>query len=177
MSSDNPNTLDDYSGPWRDGTLLVVRRDSNMPARCMRCAAPSAHLNQVTLHWHPRHGKRGFGVGAGLDLLAETQSFRLRYGYCDMHRPFIGAHLASNLLGVLAGGLLVLGRLTTLATKPGWPMVFIFIVAGVALLLAIIASVWPREARIVRITPGGTAWISGFGEAHLAQLPPLPPDY
>lgn len=174
MPSDDPKNLDDYTGPWRDGSMLVVRRDSTMPTRCMRCNAPTDCLNHVTLHWHPRHGKRGIGIRAGLDLLAESQSFPLCYGYCDAHRPFIGAHLASNLLGLLAGGLLVLGLLTTMAIKPGWPMVLIFLAAGIALLLAIGASLWPREARIVRISSGGTAYISGFDDLYLASLPELP---
>jgi hypothetical protein len=172
-----PILRDDQAiGVWRDDHLLVVARDAQTPMRCMRCNAPIEALDEVVLRWNPKRSFQGIGIKEGFARLAESQSFRLRYGRCPAHRPILSAHLTSSIFGVLTIAFLMAALCSTTVVRPGMPLVLLCCGAGASLLIALAASIWPREARVVRISPGGRAWVTGFGDAYLDALPQLSPD-
>ncbi|WP_408951296.1 hypothetical protein [Lysobacter sp. Hz 25] len=43
---------DDLTGPWRDGTDLVVRPDARLPPRCIKCNAPASAIKRRRYYWH-----------------------------------------------------------------------------------------------------------------------------
>ena len=158
---------------WHDQGLLVVEQDASMPLRCACCNARIATLDEVVLSWHPKRAFRGIGVRDGFELLAETQSFRLRYGYCSAHRPILSSHLVSNIFGVLTVAFLMTALCSVTLLRPGWPFLWLLCGAVASLFIAIAASMWPWGVRVVRMSPGGRAWVSGFGDAYLNALPVL----
>lgn len=46
--------LKEPGGAWRDGKLLVMRPEANLPDRCIRCNAPAGGFRfKRNLSWHP----------------------------------------------------------------------------------------------------------------------------
>lgn len=37
---------------WRQGKLVVTRRDAHFPGRCIKCNAPASNSSKLQLYWH-----------------------------------------------------------------------------------------------------------------------------
>lgn len=40
-------------GVWRNGNLLIMRRNASLPERCVKCNRPATHSRLQKLSWHP----------------------------------------------------------------------------------------------------------------------------
>ena len=155
---------------WRDGKMVVLRRGSDFPDRCIKCNQPSVSpRRQTTLIWH--HG--AWYLLLPLVLLYVVVSILVRrrtvvhIGLCARHQRRVvwgrvvgwGGFLA--LVAMLVGGAML--------RAPG--------LAVLALLLllpwAVAAIVVNRQLLAVRIDRETTR-MKGFGPAFLASLPELP---
>jgi hypothetical protein len=119
-------------GAWREGDLVVVRKSSALPDRCVRCGAPSGSLRlRQRYYWHhPALYILAFGAVLvyAIVALAVRKSATLDLGLCAHHsrrrrRALVGGWSCAG-LGVLALGT------SLVADKPA------FVALAVALFLA-----------------------------------------
>lgn len=164
--------LDADGSLWRDGKILVLRKGSDFPDRCIKCNQPSVMpRRRYKLSWHPW----GWYVLLPLNILfyaivAAIVSNRteVRIGLCANHQRRV---LWGRIVGW--GGfaaMLALG-LTAAALESPTPGI-----VALALLLpwAIAAIVVNRQVLPARID-GQFTRLKGCGPAFLASLPDRTP--
>ena len=101
-------------------------------------------------------------------MLLRTETVSLRLPRCERCRPLVNPRVISTLSGVVAGGLAVGALFTNFNGNRMGPFVWCL---GAAFVVAIVAAVWPREARVVRVDRP-FVWLAGFSPEYLATLPP-----
>lgn len=124
------------AGPWRDGQMLVVERDGELPARCVQCgiASGSSRLRQK-YHWH--HPALYLLALPALLLyvivaLSIRKSATLHLGLCQ-------THFARRRRAVIGGWLLASGGIgAAIAVAGGGPD----FLAAVSLALILSGAVW-----------------------------------
>lgn len=153
---------------WREGAVLRVRGEGELPARCVKCNAPAtAPMQRRTYYWH--HPAlyllllANFLIYLVVALIVRKQ-LRVAAGLCDAHRRRRRNWLALAWLGTFAGiGTVIAGT----GAEHGAAILFGFVL----LLSTLVAGL--MGARILsasRIDADG-ARFKGCGEAFLAGLP------
>jgi hypothetical protein len=121
-------------GVMRDGKVLVVPRDNDLPERCVKCNAPAhAPIRQRTVYWHHPAVYIAFFINIILYIilaLAMRKTAKLSPGLCERHKRkrtlglwvgwggfFVMTIVVLPLLGALMDiGGMVIGILLILAT-------------------------------------------------------------
>ena len=153
---------------WREGKILVCRRDTAFPERCVKCNEPAQEpLSRFNLRWH--HGAWYLLILLNLLLYVIVAMFVrksavLEVGLCAAHRRrrllarVIGwGGLAAIVLCFVGGGMFSLD--------------WLFAAGGIAILPWAIASVLlAPQIRAARIDEE-TLRVKGCGRDFLATLP------
>lgn len=155
---------------WRDGKVLVVRPDSPLPARCVKCNAP-AHLplKRRKMYWHPAWVYLLLFLSPLIYIIVALivrKCATLSPGLCDAHRR---RHWLGIALG-WGGSLLALLLMFLGATYEYCSMAVI----GMILFLgAIVAGI--ILARVLQPERIDKDYIRlrGCGQAFLDTLPPF----
>jgi len=170
-----PATSD--GGVWRDADLLVVRKGSVLPARCVKCNEAAERWKKQTLYWH-HPGLYVLLLSPLIYLivvLIVRQSIALPIGVCRRH-------LARRRRVIFVAWLLVFGGLGTMiltgslvgAARRDFALPVLL--SGIAMMIVgafygVLGArlLWPK-----RIDPY-FAWINGASPEYLAELPEVPP--
>ena len=163
--SHSPNNA---QGVWRDGSLLVMTKETTLPNRCVKCNAPAIKLLKRTVEWYPRYVILVFILIriVGLILYFCTRKRVTVYiGLCE-------AHINRRRIGVFAGvSLLMLGLITffgALSSEnfslalPG----LLFVLVGIV----VMATMW-RVVSASKIQEPNV-WVKGIHIDFLETLPP-----
>ena len=137
----------------------------------MRCNLEIPQIQQVDLRWQGQSGLFAPKVVQAIHMLATSENVRVCYGYCDKHRPWISARAISTIFGLLGALMLLMGLGTMFMPGKPYPKIIYYLLGSIVpFTIAIIAAVWPWEARVKK---KGTrhAWVTGFGKAYLDDLP------
>ena len=166
-------------GVWRDGGLLVVRKGSVLPARCVKCNEPvEGKRKRQTLYW----------CSPWVYLLVISplilvivymiirQSIVVQTAVCRQHRSQRNRVILVAWLLVFGGvGLIILGGTMMDNHRPndlGLPL----ILAGCVLVVAgPIYGVTAARLQWAKRIDSYFAWLKGASPDYLAELPELPP--
>jgi hypothetical protein len=123
-------------GVWRDGNILVIRKGTALPQRCLRCGLPGSDRLDHLYYWH----SQALYLLVILNLLIYAivaMSLRkkalVRLNLCDRHaklrrRGFTVGWIAGG--GGLLGALLAIGR-------PEYAMFALMVALGGAIVFAV----------------------------------------
>jgi uncharacterized membrane protein len=169
-----------YRGPWRQGNLLVVHRDSKLPPFCVRTNVPAETTMQRTVSWfHPLVYIALLTCLLIFLLLAKLLQQRLTLTL-PLSKAFVEQRkrqiFVSGLLTSCGLLLLVLGLVLAVTgdLDQPWPLVTL-IVLGLSIFTA--GSLWVN--RVIAIVSaqkidGDFAWIKGVHTGYLERLPVWP---
>ncbi|MEX2560535.1 MAG: hypothetical protein WD403_11505 [Pirellulales bacterium] len=167
-------------GVWRDGPLLVMRRDAVLPDLCIKCNLPAGGRRLMrTLYWHHPLvylslllwvlcGPLPFIVLA----LALRRKAKVAIGVCTRHlarrRRAILIGWTASLLGIalFVAGVLQSGDLAGLLILAGVLLVLCGVVYGVS--IAAVISPKRIEAEYVFIKRAGPEYLAQFPAWRLA---------
>ncbi|HEX3999211.1 MAG TPA: hypothetical protein VHX65_11725 [Pirellulales bacterium] len=166
-------------GVWREANLLVVRKGSLLPDRCVKCNEPMAGRRKRQTHYWHSPWLYILIISPIIFIIVSMivrQSVVLQTGVCRRHRAQRNRILLVAWLLFFGGiGAIIYGAclLDDRQTQDfGWPT----ILAGCGLIIGgaiygVICSrlLWPK-----RIDPY-FAWMNGASSVYLAELPELPP--
>jgi len=167
--------LVDDQGLWRKGNILVMRKGSQLPARCVKSNQPTDRRLKRSLYWHHPAIYLSILISIWIYIILALilrKSATVYVGLCDewfakRHRAmFIGWFL------VLAGiGLFVAG-IATVDRSDAFPWM---LVAGPLVFLggAIYGLLAARMVAAVRISDD-YVWLKGVHPSFLADLPEWP---
>lgn len=162
-----PYNPEQPEGVWRDGSLMVMTKETVLPKRCVKCNAPAIKLLRRTVEWYPRYVILVFILIriAGLILYFCTRKrMTVHIGLCEGHlskRRFgmlIGAIMSS--LGVLA----FFAAVTSDSPQLAIPTIFLFLVG-----IIVMVSMW-RTVTAKKIEEP-YVWVKGVSSAFLDTLP------
>lgn len=166
--AEQPYNLNYAQGVWRDGSLMVMTKETVLPNRCVKCNAPAIKLLKRTVEWYPRYVILVFIFIriVGLILYFCTRKRVTVYiGMCE-------DHLNKRRLGMLGGGLMLgLGffffvvALSSDSPQFAFPALLLFLVG-----IIIMVSMW-RTVTAKKIEEP-YVWVKGVNNAFLETLPP-----
>jgi DNA-binding NarL/FixJ family response regulator len=159
---------------WRDGNQVVVLRDSELPALCVRCAGPGVYR----LEQDVSRSSRYFLV---LFTFVVTRSSRVAFWLCrfhaerrekDLRLAWIGVALVAFLFVTLLFGYVGLAN----AIPGGSAVVSIVGVGGLAagLMLGLYGWYATRLPQATHIGPSGDIWLAGVAQSLRETLPAIP---
>lgn len=155
-------------GVWRDGSLLVMTKETILPNRCVKCNAPAIKLLKRTVEWYPRYVILIFIL---IRIVGLILYFILRkrvtvyIGLCE-------AHLNRRRIGVITGlSLFMLGLITFFGalTNENFPLALpglLFVLVGII----VMALTW-RVVSASKIQEP-YVWVKGIHRDFLETLPP-----
>lgn len=164
-------------GPWRDGSLVVVRTGGKLPLRCVKRDAPVERLAKIELSYVPAWvilvlflGSPCLWLLVGLIL---QQKVPLAFGLSAAARTVLRVHAVVTYVLAFSG----LGAIgwfvarTATATPTRQPSFW----WGVAGLILFVVGAFYGTVQVpvlkVRRLQGDLAWLSGACPAFLARLP------
>jgi hypothetical protein len=158
----------DGSAMWRDGKVLVLRKDARFPDRCIKCNAPSvAPKRRYRLSWH----SSGLYLLLLLALLLYVivaaivrKTAVVHVGLCERHQKRV---LWGRIIGW--GGLALEVLLVWAATST--PYDICGIVAFVLVIPWLIASVWVNRLVLPERIDDKYVRLKGCGHEFLRSLP------
>lgn len=123
--------LEGGDGIWRDGALLIMRKDAVLPDRCVKCNTPAEGLRlRRNLSWHPSGWYVLLLISIPIYVIAALivrKTAKIEIGLCANHKSRRRRAIAVGWVLSLAGlGLLVYG----ISAEIGWVLLI-----GVVLLL------------------------------------------
>lgn len=123
--------LEGGEGLWRDGALLIMRKDAVLPDRCVKCNAPAEGQRlRRNLSWHPSGWYILLLISIPIYVIAALivrKTAKIEIGLCAGHKSRRRRAIAVGWVLSLAGiGLIVYG----LSAEIGWALLI-----GVGLLL------------------------------------------
>lgn len=164
---------DDRDGPWRDGKDLVVRHDTRLPERCIKCnAAAKLPLKRKRYFWH--HGGWYLLILINLILYAIVALFArkktyMSAGLCEQHSKRRIIAIVAMLVGFcVAMGLVVFALGGGGESGPALlPIAAVLFIASIVIGMVAGRAVYPKRIgeRYARF--------AGCGRAFLDTLPPF----
>jgi hypothetical protein len=154
-------------GVWRDGSLMVMTKETVLPNRCVKCNAPAMKLMKRTVEWYPRYVILVFLLIriAGLILYFCTRKrVTVHIGLCE-------EHINKRRFGVLAGGvLLLIGFLSFFGgigneNVPVFMLGLLLILAGIFVMVTIWRTVTAKKIEEPYV------WVKGVHRDFLDTLP------
>ncbi|MGO1003197.1 hypothetical protein [Lysobacter sp. CA196] len=159
----------EQAGPWRDGKDLVAQRNSELPARCVKCNADAKTPKLFQrYYWH----HRGWHLLILFNLViyvivrvAIRKSARLNVGVC-------ADHARQRLVAMWAVALLLVASVATLLVAMNERLGAVAYLSSLALLIAATA-VGLLKARLLYPKRIGERYarFAGCGDEFLATLP------
>ena len=163
-----PYNSDYAQGVWRDGSLLVMTKETVLPNRCIKCNSPAIKLLRRTVEWYPRYVILVFLLIriVGLILYFCTRKRVTVYvGLCE-------DHLNRRRFGMLAGGALLLlgllfffGALSSESPQFAIPALLLFLTG-----IVVMVTMWRTIAAKKIQEP--YVWVKGVHADFLDTLPP-----
>lgn len=160
-------------GVWRDGDLLMMRKDAVLPDRCFKCNGPaSGRRLKVRLRWNEPIRV----LGVRLPSLTD-HSAKIEVSLCSEHRRKRRIAAASSglfcLLGIAATFALIsltIARAVPPSQQPVWPMALMIVslVAAVAIEVCSASPVRPQKIDEVHV------WLNKVDPRYLDQFSPFP---
>jgi hypothetical protein len=157
-------------GVWRLNRQIVLRPNTPMPDRCVKCNAPANGIRlKRQLSWHPSPYYLLIFIGLLIyvivALIVRKQAV-VHIGLCEAHRARRRFTIGSCWLAALAGIVAIFGG-ANLATGGGW--LVLMGITGILAALVVGATAVPivSAAKI----DGELVWIRGAGREFLDSLP------
>lgn len=171
--------LDTYHEAWRDGKVLVVRREAELLDRCLKCAVPTVEYRDKfsrIVSWHRPIWFLLVFISWPLYLIAYyfvRHRTRLTVALCPLHRrKRVRAMTVGWLCAIVGlGSIFAAGMMSGPETDPK-PLLAIAFVAGLVLLFAglIVGAVGSRVF-VARRMDKHFVWLSRVSPDYLATLP------
>jgi hypothetical protein len=162
-----PYNLNYSQAAWRDGSLLVMTKETILPNRCVKCNAPANKLLSRTVEWYPRYVIIFF-------LLIRIVGLILYFCLRKRVTVYIGLcedHVNKRRFGILAGCVMMLiglagffGALVNESFGLGVLLLLIFL-AGIITMV----TVW-RTITATKIQEP-YVWVKGVSKDFLNTLP------
>jgi hypothetical protein len=172
---------DSLEGVWQDDGLLVMRLDTRLPNRCIKCNSEEGVRHKVVKATAYSHWKLPFALFFQIIpprlLVYLFRQVSVEVALCRKHSSKWRRNLRINLpLTAIGFGLLVLGfysRVTNpdigedpLAKYLGFSGLMLFIIGALSCVVGGDAVYLKRRA-------SGCVWLKGAGQDYLASLPRL----
>ncbi len=170
---------------WREGDVLVVRRDRPMPPVCVFTGQPAVRTVKCLFHWQEKPPAGGIG-GLALNYARDVWKVPLAVPLADdlMRRRTIGwilfgltAWLGISTIALLIGAQVYLGGLPAGPEKKWWNDLGVPIIAMGGVILtcfAMLGSYKIMPMPTVRLKPVRAddkhLWLTGAAPEYLAQL-------
>lgn len=163
---------DSTDGIWQDEGLLVIRSNSCLPARCIKCNSEAGVKHKLVSaidysHWKLPLFILGFQMIPRSVMTKLVQQVRVEIALCKKHSSNWSRDLKINLPLIVIGlGLLVLSF-----------YLFSWIAAALGILMFAIgalSSVIGSDPVYLKRRVSGNIWLKGAGESYLASLPRFP---
>ena len=156
-------------GVWRDGGLLVMRKDAALPDRCVKCNAPAnGRRLKRNLSWH---------YPAWYLLVLISPLIYIIVALCirktaKIHVGICKRHLSRRRIGIAAAWLLLPVAIATffLTTEQrAWPIILGSLLILLSPIVGLVASrvVTPKKIDDYYV------WLTSVNPDYLAQLPPV----
>lgn len=164
-----PYNLNYPQGVWRDGSLMVMTKETVLPNRCVKCNEPATKLLKRTVEWYPRYVILVFILIriAGLILyFCLRKRVTIHIGLCESHINRRNFGVLTGLLMLLLGTMAFFGAFTSEVYQwvfPGLLLIF----GGI-----IVMTVMWRVVTANKIE-GQYVWVKGINKDFLAALPPV----
>jgi hypothetical protein len=183
QQGDRPASPPSDQGVWSDGPFLIMRREAELPRRCVCCNAAVAGAVQLRVTWaalqpDPQHPLDNIpylrlipkiqNMARDIKVLSHPEAAVIRVGVCPAHLT------RAQFLNVLVWIALPVGVLFGIAGIFAHPCFGIF-VAFVGLVVWAIALKLPRPVAAVHVG-SLTVTLRGAGAEFLASLPTWPHD-
>jgi hypothetical protein len=162
-----PYNVNYTTAAWRDGSLLVLTKETILPNRCVKCNAPAMKLLRRTVEWYPRYIILIF-------LLIRIVGLILYFCLRKRVTVYIGLcedHVNKRRFGVLAGCVTMLiglvwffGALMNESFGFGFLGLLVFL-AGIIVMV----TVW-RTVTATKIQEP-YVWVKGVNKDFLNSLP------
>ena len=163
---------DSSDGLWHDEGLLVMRVDSVLPARCIKCNSEAGVKHKLVSaidysHWKLPLFILGFQIIPRTVMTKLVQQVRVDIALCKKHSSNWSRDLKINLPLIAIGlGLLVISF-----------YLFSWIAAALGILMfatGALSSVIGGDPVYIKRRDAGNIWLKGAGEKYLASLPRFP---
>jgi len=156
---------------WRSGNLLVIRKEAELPDRCVKCNVPAnGRRLRRKLHWHSPYLYLLIPVGLLVYALVATivgKRARIQVGICETHHALRKRDiLLSWLFFVLAIVLWVAAGYFS----SGWTAAAGFVMLFISIIYAIVRTQLVSPKRI----DDHFVWLKGVAPAYIADLPEFP---
>jgi hypothetical protein len=167
---------------WRDGEVLVLRHDAELPDRCLKCASPTEPGRDRffrTLSWHHPAWFLIFLISWPLYLIAYflvRKRAWVTVALCPIHRKKRLRAIAVGWLLTLAGIGLIAAAIMLLDenNRPG-PIEPMTLLSGIALLAAgVLIGVFGSRVLVPKRIDREYVWLTGVAPALLETLPDWP---
>jgi hypothetical protein len=176
QSYDAPRTRPtNYSGAglWRDSTMLVLRKEAELPDRCMACNQPAdgRRLKQ-TFYWHPPAYYLLVLINLIVYVLVAMmvrKSAKLEIGICERHQR---QRFRAAIVGWVGTPLGILAIASAGASRSGAPT---FLIVGIGLLLfSLIFAIVRRQLVSPKRIDRNFVWLKGVHPDYLTEYPDWP---
>ncbi len=134
-------------GPWHRGKLLVVGHNTQLPARCVKCNAPTEQpLKRMRLSWYSPVAYLGLLLGLlpfAIIAVITQKKMTIHIGICDYHRYQRRMGILVGVSGTFLGiGLFIGGGLADIALAvPG----ILVILGSLVICMRKTRIVWPKR--------------------------------
>lgn len=161
-------------GVWRDGKLLVMNKNAELPARCVKTNEPTDDWLKRSLYWHNPllyflivfPGLLGYAIVAL--LVRKTATIRVGLSPQGFSRRRWG--IATAWLSFLIGFSLMIFGIAN--TKPDNSMWILAVVGGLGVFIGVIVGVIRSQVVSAKKIDDDHVWLKGVHPDYLAMLPP-----
>ncbi len=155
---------------WRDGKILVMNRNAELPDRCIKTAEPAAVRKKIQLSWMPP-GKQVLMVLLIGALLAHLVSVKATV-HIPLSRAWAKRRMKQLLLGSGMAIVAIVVMIGTLVAEPGDAIAGVVVLSSIVVILAgiIVAVMAGSIVTLTRITDS-YIWLKGAKPVFLDTLP------
>jgi hypothetical protein len=146
-------------GVWRDGALLVMHKDAQLPPWCIKSGRPATRWRPITLPW-------------------TRQAFALRYEQLELRLPvserwfFLSGLWSTALATGWMIAVLLVAPIAMFGDLDGWAQLAIAAAIFVTLIMLLYLYATVNLFFTVVQVKGNYLWISGPNRRFLQHLPP-----
>ncbi len=163
--------LDAGRGVWADGKAVVMVKLGTLPARCIRCDAPTTARIVRTFVWHPM----GYYLFLLVGLFPYLVAYLIVRKKAKVAVPICAAHRAARRRMFLINWIVGLGGLALCFTPAYDPNLAWMVAIGLLMIFGSLVFAAVKSPLMVPLRIDAThAWFKKVSPAFLASLPPLP---
>lgn len=162
----------DEGGCWRDGRLLVLRKEAILPDRCIKCNLPANQYRLTRkLSWHPPVWYLTLLISPLLYIIVGIfvrNSARIKVGLCPHHRTRRFHVIASAWAAILVGIALIM--VGSAWAESDW-FLLVFLVASIMILSGIIGGIVGSQVVSTKSIDKYHVWLAKVNPEYLEMLP------